>query len=370
MFVGRTATAVQSGRNVSGVPVRIASLAEFESVYGGVGEHPVPRTGSMHEAVRLFVANGGGPCWVISTGSTAAAFRAGDVLAILPTLAKCEEPDLVVVPESAWAGSEVYGLQQALLELCAARPDRLLLTEPLAFLERDRAFDWRAGVKEFRARHAALPVRLRRAGAAYVPVLEVAGGRTVSPCPAVAGMMASLDRTQGVWKSPAGIALAGVKAPAVAIDARQQETLNVDAATGLSVNAIRSFPGRGSLVYGARTLAGNDAEWRYVAVRRFVGWLEASITEGLARWVVFEPNNENLWIRVRRAVEDFVAALWRRGALQGTKPDEAFHVRCGLGSTMTEQDVLTGRAIVEIGVACVRPAEFVIVRIHLRTSGA
>jgi hypothetical protein len=324
----------------------------------------------MHDAVRLFAANGGGPCWVVSTGPTSARFRAGEVLAVLPALAGCDEPDLVVVPEAAWVGNEIYGLQQALLELCAARPDRLLLTEPLAFLERDRAFDWRAGVKVFRARHAALPVRLRRAGAAYVPTLDVADGRTVSPCAAVAGMMASMDRSQGIWKSPAGIALVGVRAPAAAIDARQQETLNVDTATGLSVNAIRSFPGRGTVVFGARTLAGNDVEWRYVAVRRFVGWLEASIADGLARWVVFEPNNENLWLRIRGTVEDFVVALWRRGALQGSKPDEAFHVRCGLGSTMTEHDVLAGRAIVEIGVACVRPAEFVIVRIHLRTSGA
>ena len=140
-----------------------------------------------------------------------------------------------------------------------------------------------------------------------------------------------------------------------------QEGLNVDATTGKSVNALRAFVGRGTLVWGARTLAGNDNEWRYVSVRRFATFVEESVQKALAPFV-FEPNDANTWVKVRAMIENFLVTLWRDGALMGTKAEHASHVAVGLGQTMTAQDILDGRMIVEVHLAVLRPAEFVLLR--------
>ncbi|MBE0662683.1 MAG: phage tail sheath subtilisin-like domain-containing protein [Bacteroidales bacterium] len=184
--------------------------------------------------------------------------------------------------------------------------------------------------------------------------------RTLPPSAAIAGVYATIDRTRGVWKAPANISLNSVIGPAVKIDSRDQESLNVHT-TGKSVNAIRAFAGKGTLVWGARTLAGNDNEWRYVPVRRFFIMVEQS-TKKASEPFVFEPNDANTWVKVRAMIENFLILQWRAGALQGAKPEDAFFVRVGLGETMTELDILEGRMIVEIGMAVVRPAEFIILR--------
>jgi phage tail sheath protein FI len=147
----------------------------------------------------------------------------------------------------------------------------------------------------------------------------------------------------------------------VAISDKDQEYLNVDVSGGKSINAIRSFVGKGTLVWGARTLAGNDNEWRYISVRRFFNMVEESVKKSTA-WVVFEPNDANTWLKVRVMLENYLSILWRQGALQGAKPEHAFYVKCGLGQTMIAQDILNGLLIVEIGMAAVRPAEFIILR--------
>jgi hypothetical protein len=136
--------------------------------------------------------------------------------------------------------------------------------------------------------------------------------------------------------------------------------MNVDP-TGKSVNALRFFSGKGFLVWGARTLAGNDNEWRYVSVRRFFNMVEESVKKATEPFV-FEPNDANTWVKVRAMIENFLAVQWRGGALAGAKPEDAYYVRVGLGATMTAQDILEGRMIVEIGMAVVRPAEFIILR--------
>lgn len=187
----------------------------------------------------------------------------------------------------------------------------------------------------------------------------------VPPAGAVAGLYARVDRTRGVWKAPAGETLTGQRHPAVSVNDRFQEALTVDPATGKSVNAIRTFTGRGTLVWGARTLAGNDNEWRYVNVRRFAIFLQQSLDRGL-QWAVFEPNDANTWARLRAAAENFLMDLWRQGALQGSKPEHAFTVAVGLGRTMTQDDIDNGRVIVQVGFAPLRPAEFIILRIVLQ----
>lgn len=181
------------------------------------------------------------------------------------------------------------------------------------------------------------------------------------PSGAIAGIYAATDSNRGVWKAPANTSLANVIEPVIKLDNARQDDLNVDATTGKSINAIRAFMGKGTLVWGARTLAGNDNEWRYIPVRRFFSVVEESIKKSIY-WAVFEPNDANTWVKVRGMIENYLNQKWREGALAGATPKEAFFVKCGLGVTMTSQDILEGRMNVEIGMAVVRPAEFIILK--------
>jgi phage tail sheath protein FI len=198
--------------------------------------------------------------------------------------------------------------------------------------------------------------------ALYAAIRNVLGRYSVilPPSAAVAGIYATVDRTRGVWKSPANESLASVRAVTVRIDQDLNDAMNVDS-TGKSINALRFFSGKGFLVWGARTLAGNDNEWRYVSVRRFFNMVEES-TRKATEPFVFEPNDANTWVKVRAMIENFLTVQWRAGALAGAKPEDAYYVRVGLGATMTAQDILEGRMIVEIGMAVVRPAEFIVLR--------
>lgn len=181
------------------------------------------------------------------------------------------------------------------------------------------------------------------------------------PSGAVAGVYAYVDSKRGVWKAPANISLSSVIGLNRKIDNEEQQDLNVDVTAGKSINALRTFTGKGHLVWGARTLAGNDNEWRYVPVRRFFNMVEESVKKS-TYWAVFEPNDANTWVKVRTMIENYLTQKWREGALAGAKPDDAFYVKVGLGLTMTQQDILEGRMNVEIGMAAVRPAEFIILK--------
>ena len=184
---------------------------------------------------------------------------------------------------------------------------------------------------------------------------------SMPPSGAVVGVYAATDRTRGVWKAPANVSLASVVGPETTFTASELDGLNVDAVSGKSINAIRAFTGKGTLIFGARTLAGNDNEWRYISVRRFFNMVEES-TKKATEPFVFESNDANTWVRVQGMIENFLTTLWRQGALQGAKPEHAFYVAAGLGKTMTALDILEGRMIIEIGMAVVRPAEFIILR--------
>lgn len=189
-------------------------------------------------------------------------------------------------------------------------------------------------------------------------------GNTLTTCPpsgAIAGIYSLVDSTRGVWKAPANVSLAGVIEPTYYFDTDDTDNLNVDAVSGKSINAIRAFSGKGTLVWGARTLAGNDNEWRYISVRRFFNMVEESVKKS-TYWAVFESNDANTWIKVRGMIENYLTQKWREGALAGASTKDAFFVRCGLGVTMNAQDILEGRMNVEIGMAVVRPAEFIILK--------
>jgi phage tail sheath protein FI len=192
---------------------------------------------------------------------------------------------------------------------------------------------------------------------------------TLPPSPAIAGAYVSVDRDRGVWKAPANVGLQAVISPVDLMTDDQQGSFNIDATTGKSINAIRSFTGRGTVVWGARTLAGNDNEWRYVPVRRLFITIEESVKKA-TNFAVFEPNDASTWLKVKGMIESYLYTLWEQGALQGSKPESAYFVNVGLGRTMTAQDILNGLLKVEIGIAAVRPAEFIILRFSHRLAQA
>ncbi|GJL74685.1 phage tail sheath C-terminal domain-containing protein [Nitrosomonas sp.] len=200
---------------------------------------------------------------------------------------------------------------------------------------------------------------LNAASQLYGAILLSARARLnlLPPSAAMAGVYSMVDNFRGVWKAPANVSLNGVISPAVEITHDQQEDLNVTTA-GKSINAIRSFIGEGTLVWGARTLDGNSLDWRYINVRRTMIMLEESIKLATKAYV-FEPNVSNTWVTVKSMVNNFLTSVWKRGGLAGATPEDAFGVFVGLGETMTPQDILDGVLRVTVLVALSRPAEFI-----------
>jgi phage tail sheath protein FI len=200
--------------------------------------------------------------------------------------------------------------------------------------------------------------------AAYAPFVTMVNPRPqpltktidVPPSGFVMGVYARTDDDRGVWKAPANERVSGIVGLSERYTKGRQDFLNPK-----GVNLIRSFPGRGTRIWGARNLT-DDTEWRYVNVRRLFLYLENSI-DGGTQWVVFEPNDANTWMRVRVSVENFLNQVWRAGGLAGATPEEAYRVRVGLGVTMTETDIDLGLLIIEVAAAPVKPAEFVVFRI-------
>lgn len=176
------------------------------------------------------------------------------------------------------------------------------------------------------------------------------------PSATIAGLYTMVDNTRGVWKAPANVSVNYVNSPQEIIDDAQQEYLNVPM-NGKAVNAIRTFPGEGIKVWGARTLDGNSQDWRYVNVRRTMMFLEESV-KNAAKMYVFEPNVATTWIKVHSMIDNFLRSVWKRGGLAGATADDAYQVHVGLDDTMTAEDILDGIMRVSVLVAITRPAEF------------
>jgi hypothetical protein len=181
----------------------------------------------------------------------------------------------------------------------------------------------------------------------------------IPPSAAMAGIYSMVDTTRGVWKAPANVSISSVISPMIKMTGDDQEDLNVTT-SGKSVNGIRSFPGEGTIVWGARTLDGNSQDWRYINVRRTMIYIEQSIKIA-AKNYVFEPNTANTWVNVRSLVVNFLDDLWKQGGLVGTNSDQAYEVLIGLGQTMTPNDILDGIMRVTVKVAISRPAEFIVI---------
>ncbi|HVW97102.1 MAG TPA: phage tail sheath C-terminal domain-containing protein [Mucilaginibacter sp.] len=187
---------------------------------------------------------------------------------------------------------------------------------------------------------------------AIINILPPSGG--------MAGVITTVDNTTGVWVAPANTSIVGVTSLPINLDQSQQEGLNIDAVSGKSINAIRFFNGIGILVWGARTLDGNSMDWKYIPVRRTAIMIEQTcklVTESY----VFQPNVKNTWESVKSEISSFLNSLWKEGGLIGASASDAFSVECGLGTTMTGDDILNGFMNVMVKVAIVRPAEFIVI---------
>jgi uncharacterized protein len=219
-------------------------------------------------------------------------------------------------------------------------------------------------IRNFRGRFDSTHGALYYPWVTVIDPLDPDGRREIHlpPTGFVAGICARTDVRHGVFKAPANEVVLGAIGFEKLLNKAQQDVLNP-----AGINCFRFFPGRGYRLWGARTIS-SDPEWKYLSVRRFFAYLEHSIDRG-TQWAVFENNNEALWNNVRRTVEDFLFNEWRNGALLGSKPEQAFFVRCDR-STITQNDLDNGRIICLIGVAVVKPAEFVIFRIGQWTADA
>jgi uncharacterized protein len=381
-------------------------------VYSATVTPPAQVKFILYPAIKAFFDNGGGKCYIVSVGgydatqgltgdagnnpATASGLRDG-----LDAVANEDEPTLLVIPEAVNLSSADFGaLATAMLKQCADLGDRFAILDV-----RDGGDPDGLDADALTDNRGLFGANNLKYGAAYYPFLKTATNHfvdagetnlkvavdgapaadlgtlkgsntgaynavkaalrdhylTLPPSPLVAGVYCAVDTARGVWKAPANVGLAGVIEPVVKLDDVRQGELNIDATSGKSINALRAFAGRGTLVWGARTLAGNDNEWRYVPVRRFFNAVEESVKDS-TYWAVFEPNDANTWVKVRGMVENYLTQKWREGALAGATTKEAFFVRCGLGVTMNAQDILEGRMNVEIGMAVVRPAEFIVLK--------
>lgn len=180
------------------------------------------------------------------------------------------------------------------------------------------------------------------------------------PSGAMAGVITTIDNEQGVWQAPANTSIVGAASLPIHLSESQQGNLNIDAVSGKSINAIRFFNGMGILVWGARTLDGNSQDWKYIPVRRTMIFLEQSCKHA-AQAYVFQPNDKNTWQAVIAMISSFLTSIWKEGGLQGATPADAFSVDCGLGTTMTSQDLLLGFMNVTVKVAVTHPAEFIVI---------
>jgi phage tail sheath protein FI len=269
------------------------------------------------------------------------------------TMVSC--PDIMAAYQAGAIDREgVKAVQLAMINHCERMGDRVAILDPLPDLSPQEVKRWRERDTNFDSKYAAL----------YYPWIKVAGNGhalSVPPSGHMAGIYARNDNERGVHKAPANEIVRGALEPAVQITKGEQDTLNP-----IGVNCIRSFTGRGLRVWGARTLS-SDPAWRYVNVRRLFNYVEKSIERG-TQWVVFEPNDPDLWARIKRDVGAFLTGAWREGMLFGRSPEEAFFVKCD--EELNPPDVRDrGQLFIDIGLAPVKPAEFVIFRLSQWAGG-
>ncbi|WP_298293091.1 phage tail sheath C-terminal domain-containing protein [uncultured Litoreibacter sp.] len=453
-FVGYTKIAKNGKIDLSGKPIRVTSMAEYEILFGGPPPLSVTQDKTdpnklvadnrflMHMSMQFFYDNGGGPCYIVSIGDYSATMSADDFKTGIATLETEQEPTMILAPDAVLLGSkdDYIKVPQAALAQCGKLKSRVAIIDifngnkaavpggddPIAdFRNTIGTNDLNYGMAYYpwvntsilepsavdyttldsKARKSLATEMTAEAQAAadqatgqpksaipdamtkMIAIVEKGTDASVvtkthqammsasqvykhtmtqtleavnlmPPSAAMAGIYTATDNSVGVWKAPANVSMVDVVSPAVSIDSEQQQDLNVPL-DGLAVNAIRTFLGRGVLVWGARTLDGNSQDWRYISVRRTLIMLEQSVKAACEPYV-FAANDASTWTTVEAMIENFLTNQWKAGALAGATPPEAFQVSVGLGSTMTGNDILDGYMRVTVKVAVTHPAEFII----------
>lgn len=293
------------------------------------------KTDLLYQSLKLYFINGGGHCYIAPLDK---------LDALVPAL---DDATLLVQ-----AGTELTPFGGKVATLCGDGKTLFALFDgPNTSL--NEATEVVTQVTPYPSTHYA---------AVYYPWLKVDGATgDVPPSGAVAGAYARVDRQRGVWKAPANVDIIGAT-PAHKVSEAVDAACNVPALGGKAMNVIRAFHGTGPLIWGARTLQSDTPAWRYVPVRRLFNAAERDIKTAMSM-ALFEPNSAPTWERVRGAVESYVHDLWLKGALLGDTPAQAYFVHIGLGTTMTQNDIDNGRMIVKVGLAAVRPVEFIILQL-------
>ncbi len=346
-----------------GEPVRVTSVADYDGRFGdGVGVRD-----SMRRAVRAFFDNGGRTAYVgrvharrgesYPGGNDYGAFFAGAPDRLL-------DADMIVLPEQAWDAATGAGTAPHAVSAALAWCERHRHAMVLVDLPRDLRLDSAADV-------AALSLPDSPFAAIYYPWLRVvasaaslSGTEPAPPAAFVAGVWSRMAATRGIASTPAGADafLRGTSGPTQDVD----DTLTGDM-NAVGINVIRHFTVRGTVLWGARTAATqSQPDWRYLHVRRLANFIVRSLEREL-QWTAFEPNDEPLWASLRQAAGAFVNQLYRDGAFAGRRADESYFVECGRGTTMTDAQIDAGHLRLRVGFAPLRPAEFVLVEIALKT---
>jgi phage tail sheath protein FI len=352
-FSGRSARTVEKTVNDRSKFIRI----ELQPLQGASLAERVPAAGRYTLQAPPVSAISVTPADLVGSECDRSGFQG---LAFAENVTMVAIPDRVTVAtkEDGSVDEEMFlGAQKQLIDWCEASHNKMAILDVPPGLNATRALEWRSRL----ARDSAF-------AALYYPNVVVSNplarpgatnGELYLTVPTgghVAGVWARTDGSRGVWKAPANEAVRGIVRLETDVTNGEQDLLNPE-----GVNCIRSFGSYGTKIWGARTLAKTDPSWRYINVRRLFNFIEESIQRG-TQWAVFEPNDFDLWQRVKRNITSFLRGLWSQGALVGATPEQAFYVLCD-ESNNPASSVDEGKLIVEIGIAPVKPAEFVIFRI-------
>lgn len=350
-FVGPTLTGPTGSP-----PALLTSYQDFERLYGGSGDLGfAPRCNFIAHGVRAFFNEGGQRLYVARVAATKKPPTLAGYRKALKLLANLPDVTIVAAPGvTEFSPALADGVVGALITHAEQLKYRVAVLDVPARQSVQQAQDYRAKINsQFAALYYTWVVM---ANPGFKPTLPGSPPElSLPPSPFICGIYARTDITRGVFKAPANEIVQSALRFESALSKGDQDILNP-----LGINCLRSFVGRGNLVWGARTTS-SDPEWRYISVRRYFNFVEQSIDLG-TQWAVFEPNTDRLWTNVRATVSDFLYNEWRNGALMGTKPDEAYFVKCDR-STMTQNDLDNGRLVCLVGLATVKPAEFIIFRI-------
>jgi uncharacterized protein len=333
-------------------PTLVTSFSEFQRLFGGYLDTSYGDYRYLPHAVEGFFQNGGKRVYINRVAATDGVISDETIIgkdSIEPNqrtglwaLKGVDEIKILAIPNGT-----NQKIQNAMINHCETVKNCFAVLDPKKCATLDEIRNQRS---LYNSAYAAL----------YYPWIKIRHPDTgeilsVPPSGHICGIYARNDLQRGVNKAPVNEVIEGVLGPEQQITKAQQDTLNP-----VGINCLQEFSGRGFRVWGARTTS-NDPLWKYVNLRRFFLYLEESIEKG-TQWVVFEPNNQILWATVKQTISQFLTTLWKDGAVMGTTPEQAFFVKCDR-TTMTQDDIDNGRLITLIGVAPVKPAEFVVFRI-------